>query len=89
MIERKEQGCSDPQPIMTPTDPEPMMSLNKFTEQMGRSKATIWRYRKAGMLVIVNTCGRQYISRAEIARFNARAVAGEFARDVLPIKRTP
>ena len=46
----------------------------------GIIKTTIWRFRKRGMLNTINIYGRQYISRAEIARFNARATAEEFAR---------
>jgi len=65
---------------MTPPDSEPMMSLDKFMEQSGFSPATLWRYRKKGMLSTVNICGRHYVLRSEIARFNARAAAGEFAR---------
>jgi len=59
-------------------DTEPMMSLDKFIEQTGLS--AVWRDRKKGMLKTVNICGRQYILRAEIARFNERAAAGEFAK---------
>ena len=59
---------------------EPMMSLDKFREQTGLSAVTVCRYRKKGMLTTVNICGRQYILRAEIARFNERAAAGEFAK---------
>jgi hypothetical protein len=61
-------------------DTEPIMSLDKFIEQTGLSAVTVWRYRKKGMLRTVNICGRQYILRAEIARFNERAAAGEFAK---------
>jgi predicted site-specific integrase-resolvase len=57
-----------------------MMSLDKFIEQTGLSAVTVWRYRKNGMLTTVNICGRQYILRAEIARFNQRAAEGEFAK---------
>jgi len=38
-----------------PIDPEPMMSLDMFTEQMGLSKTTIWRFRNEG-------CSRQLTS---------------------------
>ena len=65
---------------MNPLDSEPIMSLDKFIEQTGLSAVTVWRYRKKGMLTTVNICGRQYILRAEIARFNQRAAAGEFAK---------
>jgi len=65
---------------MNPPDPEPMMSLDKFIEQTGLSPTTLWRWRKRGMLTTVNICGRHYILRSEVARFNARATAGEFAK---------
>jgi hypothetical protein len=65
---------------MNPPDPEPMMSLDKFMEQSGLSPTTLWRWRKKRMLATVNIYGRQYILRSEIARFNERAAAGEFAR---------
>ena len=65
---------------MNPLDAEPLMSLDKFVEQTGLSAVTLWRYRRKGMLTTVNICGRQYILRAEIARFNERAAAGEFAK---------
>jgi predicted site-specific integrase-resolvase len=72
---------------MNQPDPEPMMSLDKFTEQTGLSTATMWRWRKMGMLSTINICGRVYILRSEIARFNARAVAGEFAKTPITPKR--
>ena len=65
---------------MARPDTEPMMSLDKFIEQTGLSAVTVWRYRRKGMLATVNICGRHYILRAEIARFNQRASAGEFAK---------
>jgi len=54
---------------MTSLGTEPIMSLDKFIEQTGLSAVTLWRYRKKGMLSTVNIAGRQYILRAEIARF--------------------
>jgi predicted site-specific integrase-resolvase len=66
---------------MNSLDAEPMMSLDKFIEQTGLSAVTVWRYRKKGMLTTVNICGRHYILRAEIARFNERAAAEEFAKN--------
>jgi len=59
---------------------EPMMSLDKFIEQTGLSAVTVWRYRRKGMLATVNIADAYYIVRAEIARFNQRAAAGEFAK---------
>jgi hypothetical protein len=34
------------------------------------------------MLTTVNICGRHYVLRSDIARFNARAAAGEFAKEL-------
>jgi predicted site-specific integrase-resolvase len=65
---------------MNSLDTQPMMSLDKFIEQTGLSAVTLWRYRKKGMITTVNICGRQYILRSEIARFDQRAAAGEFAK---------
>jgi hypothetical protein len=62
-------------------DSEPPIALDKFIEQSGLSAVTLWRYRRAGWLNTLNICGRHYLTRAEIARFNLRAAAGEFARE--------
>ena len=61
-------------------DRDPPLALDKFIEQTGLSAVTVWRYRKKGFLATVNICGRHYILRTEIARFNRRAQAGEFAQ---------
>ena len=65
-----------------------MRSLDKFMEQSGLSATTLWRWRKAGMLNTVNIYGRQYGLRSEIARFNERAAAGEFAKQLGRPKRS-
>ena len=61
-------------------DSEPLMALDKFIEQTGLSPVTIWRFRKKRFLQTVNICGRHYVLRSEIARFNSRALAGEFSK---------
>jgi len=61
-------------------DSDPPMSLDKFIDQTGLSPVTIWRFRKKNFLRTVNICGRHYVLRSEIARFNARALAGEFSK---------
>jgi hypothetical protein len=68
-------------------DSKPPIALDKFIEQSGLSPVTVWRYRRAGWLNTLNICGRHYLTRAEIARFNARAAAGEFARQPVRPKR--
>jgi hypothetical protein len=62
-------------------DSEPPLALDKFIEQSGLSAVTVWRYRRAGWLNTLNISGRHYLTRAEIARFNTRAAAGEFAKE--------
>jgi hypothetical protein len=61
-------------------DSQPPMALSQFIEQTALSPTTVWRFRKKGFLRTLNICGRHYVLRSEIARFNARAVTGEFAR---------
>jgi hypothetical protein len=61
-------------------DSQPPMALSQFIEQTALSRTTVWRFRKKGFLRTINICGRHYVLRSEIARFNARAVTGEFAR---------
>ena len=61
-------------------DSEPPIALDKFLEESGLSAVTVWRYRRVGWLNTLNICGRHYLTRAEISRFNARAAAGEFSR---------
>src|SRR5438132_1768172 len=73
-------------PILADTDPP--IALDKFIEESGMSHCTIWRYRRKGWLRTVNLCGRHYVLRSEIARFNARAAAGEFEKTCnLPKRR--
>jgi hypothetical protein len=69
------------------TDSDPPIALDKFIEQSGLSVVTVWRYRRAGWLNTLNICGRHYLTRSEIARFNARAAAGEFAKEPTKPKR--
>jgi peroxiredoxin len=61
-------------------DSDPPMALDKFIEQTGLSSVTIWRFRKKSFLRTINICGRHYVLRSEIARFNERALAGEFSK---------
>jgi hypothetical protein len=68
-------------------DSDPPIALDKFIEQSGLSVVTVWRYRRAGWLNTLNICGRHYLTRSEIARFNARAAAGEFAKAPTKPKR--
>jgi hypothetical protein len=59
----------------------PLVSLAIFGRQIGRTPVTLWRWQKLGWLdASVNIAGKPYLTREAIARWNARARAGEFAR---------
>jgi hypothetical protein len=64
-------------------DYEPPMALDRFMELSGLSAVTLYRWRKSGFLKTLNISGRLYVARSEIARFNARAAAGEFAKQIV------
>lgn len=57
-----------------------VMSLDAYRKKFGRSKATIWRYRKNGWLKTSNFLGKLYVTREAIADFEARIVGGELAK---------
>jgi len=57
-----------------------LIALDQWGEQIGRTAATIWRWRRDGWIEAINIAGRLYISRAAIARFEEAAAAGKFAR---------
>ncbi len=65
------------------------VALAAFTAQAGLNPVTAWRWRKKGWITTINIAGRQYITREEVERFNARAAAGEFARDAAMPRRSP
>ena len=68
-----------------PLETLPPISLDCFMQQSGLSPVSLWRYRKKGWIKTCLIAGRHYLTRAEIARFNTRLEAGEFAGQV----RTP
>lgn len=55
-------------------------ALDKFTQEMGVSPGTVWRWRKQGILETVNLHGRPYVTHEQAAKFVARVAAGEFSR---------
>jgi hypothetical protein len=67
----------------TKRNPGPVSDLVAFDEwlvSLGRSKVSGWRYRKLKMIPTVNLMGRLFVSRAAIAEFERRVLAGEFAK---------
>lgn len=63
---------------------EPAGSLVPFDgwlQGMGKTRITGFRYRKQGLISVVNIFGRLYVTREEIEKFERRAIAGEFAKE--------
>jgi hypothetical protein len=65
----------------------PIVLFDRFLESLGITPATGWRWRKRGWVHTLNICGRLYISRHEINRFEERATAGEFSKTHTTPKR--
>ena len=59
-------------------------AYHAWLESIGVSRPTGWRWRKNGMITTINISGRNYITQAEIDRFQKRAAAGEFAKTIQP-----
>jgi hypothetical protein len=55
------------------------MSLHRFCEITGLSKVSAWRYEKRGWLRTHLIAKRRYILAADVAEFNRRPAANEFA----------
>jgi len=56
--------------------------FDHWLRELGKGRATGWRWRSRGIVETCNILGRIYISDEEIARFERRARAGEFAREL-------
>lgn len=57
-----------------------IVAFENWLEEIDKTPATGWRWRKKGWIKTLNICGRLYVSRAAIAEFEQRAAAGEFAK---------
>ncbi len=57
-----------------------LVAFEAWLSSISRSSVTGYRWRKLGWIEVINIAGRLYISRAAIARFEARAAAGEFSK---------
>ena len=58
----------------------PLTALTTVIRQLDISRPTFWRWRDRGWIVTVNIAGSQFVTAEEMARFKARAAAGEFAK---------
>jgi hypothetical protein len=57
-----------------------LLAFDRWLKDIDRTPATGWRWRKLGWIKTINVCGRLYVSRDEINRFETRAAAGEFSK---------
>lgn len=64
-----------------------LASFDEWLRSIGLTRTTGYRYRQKGLVSTVNIFGRLYISREEIARFEQRAMAGEFSQEVATPKK--
>jgi predicted site-specific integrase-resolvase len=55
------------------------LALDRWTEMVGITSVTAWRWRKRGIIRTTNIGGRQYILPDDHAEFLRRAAAGDFA----------
>jgi hypothetical protein len=58
-----------------------LVSFDSWLDEIGISRTTGWRWRKAGFIKTVCIAGRLYLLHEEIETFTRRALAGEFERD--------
>ena len=66
-----------------------LVPLDDWRGEIGRTNATIWRWRQKGMLPgVINISGRLYIHRQAISDFERRAADGEFAKEHIVPKRS-
>ncbi len=78
------------QATLSTTPPAQLVSFDGWLNDLGRTRVTGYRWRKLGLVKTENIFGRHYISREEIAQFERRAMAGEFAQTrATPTDRTP
>jgi len=60
----------------------PPMSLHRFCQLTGLSKASAWRYVKRGWLQTHLIANRRYVLAADVAEFNRKLASDEFAGSV-------
>jgi hypothetical protein len=55
-----------------------LVPFDEWLRSIKKGRVTGWSWRKSGTVKAINIFGRLYITRSEIARFEARAASGEF-----------
>ena len=59
-----------------------LQPFDRWLRDIGKSRATGWRWRKQGVVTTHNVFGRLYVTRDEIDRFELAALGGELARKI-------
>ena len=76
-----QNSSANPQKTV-PAEYVPPMSLHRFCQITGLSKASAWRYEKRGWLRTHLIANRRYILAADVAEFNRRLASDQFAGSV-------
>jgi hypothetical protein len=76
-----QNSSANPQKTV-PAEYVPLMSLHRFCQITGLSKASAWRYENRGWLRTHLIANRRYVLAADIAEFNRRLASDEFAGTV-------
>ena len=74
------------QPHITASKETPLGNLFSFDawlEGIDKTRTTGWRWRKEGIVSTINIFGKLYITRAEIERFEQKAMSGGFHKEVI------
>jgi hypothetical protein len=65
-----------------------LVSFYGWLESLDKTRTTGWRWRRDGLIKTVNIFGKLYVHREEIAKFESRALAGEFHKEsITPSRR--
>jgi hypothetical protein len=60
-----------------------LRSFYGWLDSIDKTRTTGWRWRKEGLIKTVNIFGKLYVTTDEIARFESRAIAGEFHKEIV------
>jgi hypothetical protein len=58
--------------------PQTLSRYRDYLSSLGYSYVTGWRMRRRGWIKTITICGRVFVTREEIERFEASAAAGAF-----------
>ena len=65
-----------------------LVAFDSYLTALSKTRVTGFRWRQKGLISTVNIHGRLYVTRADIAAFEKRAMAGEFAQTAKTPQRT-